>query len=176
MPRPVIRRRVSGTFSVTCFVPADYVEDDIAENVLKHEEMEAIRLKDLEGLEQAECASRMAVSRPTFQRILLSAREKVADSLLHGKAIRVDGGVYVQVQGRRGHCARCGRAWDLPGSDELEEGVESTQKEAVEDSVTSSAEEEICPDCAHGNEPCPQGHQRGQGKGRGRRRMGQGNP
>ncbi|AST56635.1 DNA-binding protein [Thermoanaerobacterium thermosaccharolyticum] len=81
------------------------------EVVLTVEEFEAIRLKDLEGLEQEECAEKMKVSRPTFFRIIISAREKVADALVNGKAIKVEGGNY-KVYGddtvHHGHCHRHG--------------------------------------------------------------------
>jgi len=66
----------------------------LAENQLTLEEIEAIRLRDLEHLEQVECAAKMNISRPTFQRVLGSARQKVADSLLAGKALRIEGGNY----------------------------------------------------------------------------------
>jgi len=56
------------------------------------EEAEAIRLKDVEGLEQEQGAARMQVSRPTFQRILSSARYKISNALLNGKAVRIRGG------------------------------------------------------------------------------------
>jgi len=56
------------------------------------EEAEAIRLKDLEALEQEDGAERMNISRPTFQRVLAAGRKKVADALLNGKAIRIEGG------------------------------------------------------------------------------------
>lgn len=59
---------------------------------LSLEEAEAIRLKDIEDLDQEQAALRMNVSRPTYQRVLESARKKVADALLNGKAIRIDGG------------------------------------------------------------------------------------
>jgi predicted DNA-binding protein (UPF0251 family)/DNA-directed RNA polymerase subunit RPC12/RpoP len=80
------------------------------ENVLKLEELEAVRLKDLEGLGQSECADKMAVSRQTFQRILTSARGKIADSLINGKSIHVAGGHSTRdiclVR-----CLDCGREW-----------------------------------------------------------------
>ncbi len=69
--------------------------DKDLENILKLR-IEAIRLKDLEGLEQGECAEKMEVSRPTFQRILLTAREKIADSLVNGKSIHIEGGFFTQ--------------------------------------------------------------------------------
>lgn len=56
------------------------------------EEAESIRLKDIEGLEQRQCAEKMNISRPTFQRVLASARRKTAEALLKGKAIRIEGG------------------------------------------------------------------------------------
>ena len=58
------------------------------------EEIEAIRLRDLEHLEQIVCAKKMNISRTTFQRVLASARRKLADSLLAGKALRIEGGNY----------------------------------------------------------------------------------
>jgi len=76
------------------------------------EEAEAIRLKDLEGLEQEECAQRMSVSRSTFARVLASARQKMADALLNGKAIRIEGGNFEMALSR----FRCinGHEWNVP--------------------------------------------------------------
>mgnify|MGYP000985163380 CR=1 FL=1 len=82
--------------TVQNFAPVDTIADGYTVNTLLLEELEAIRLKDLEGLEQEDCAVRMEVSRPTFQRILLSAREKVADCLINGKAINIGGGNYTR--------------------------------------------------------------------------------
>jgi len=79
---------------VTYFKPAGIPMGLLEENRLSVEEMEAIRIRDIERLEQAECASRMNISRPTFQRVLASARRKVADSLVTGKALRIEGGNY----------------------------------------------------------------------------------
>ena len=95
MARPTKWRKIENIPITSYFVPAQSETLGIQENNLKLEELEAIRLKDLEGLEQGECAEKMEVSRPTFQRILLSAREKVADSLINGKMIHIDGGKYV---------------------------------------------------------------------------------
>jgi len=72
---------------------------DLKESVLTVDEFEALRLKDLEGLEQETAAGRMAVSQPTFHRILSSARKKIADAIVNGKAIRIEGGTY-QVNGK----------------------------------------------------------------------------
>jgi uncharacterized protein len=85
---------VSSVPDVTYFKPAGISCRLLSEVNLSVEEAEALRLKDLEGLEQAEGAVSMGVSRPTFQRILSSARKTVADALLNGKAIRIDGGSF----------------------------------------------------------------------------------
>jgi len=79
---------------------------------LSVEEVEAIRLKDLEGLEQEQGAERMNVSRPTFQRILSSGRQKMADALLNGKAMRIEGGNFVMAWHRFQCCN--GHKWDVP--------------------------------------------------------------
>jgi predicted DNA-binding protein (UPF0251 family) len=59
---------------------------------LKDEEWEAILLADHEGLEQEEAAKLMGVSRPTFSRVLASARKAVAKALAEGSALRIGGG------------------------------------------------------------------------------------
>ena len=109
MARPTKWRRIDNVPSVLNFVPSDKMPV-IDKNSLKLEELEAIRLKDLEGLEQEECAGKMGVSRPTFQRILNSARGKIADSLINGKAITVEGGTFTRnICSVR--CLDCNKAW-----------------------------------------------------------------
>lgn len=110
MARPTKWRRIENVPAVPCFIPSDKDVDEFPANILKFEELEAIRLKDLEGLEQSECAERMEVSRPTFQRILLSAREIIADSLVNGKIIRIEGGNFTRnICPVR--CPDCGKEW-----------------------------------------------------------------
>lgn len=98
MARPIKWRRIEHLPTVHHFIPSENPQcsNDLPEVKLKIEEMEAIRLKDLEGLEQNECAKRMQVSRPTFQRILLSARAKIADSIVNGKIIHIQGGNFTR--------------------------------------------------------------------------------
>lgn len=110
MARPTKWRKIENIPTIPYFVPSEKDVAEVPENILKLEELEAIRLKDLEGLEQGECAERMEVSRPTFQRILLSAREKVADSLVNGKIIHIEGGNFTRnICPVR--CLDCGREW-----------------------------------------------------------------
>ena len=111
MSRPFKCRRVSFTPGVTYFKPAGIPLKALEEIKLSMEEAEAIRLKDLEGLEQEQGAEKMNVSRPTFQRVLVSARQKLADALLNGKAIRIEGGNY-EMAYHRFRCRR-GHEWEL---------------------------------------------------------------
>ena len=109
MARPTKWRRIDNVPSVLNFVPSDKTPV-FDKNTMKLEELEAIRLKDLEGLEQEECAGKMGVSRPTFQRILNSARGKIADSLINGKAITVEGGTFTRnICSVR--CLDCNKVW-----------------------------------------------------------------
>jgi predicted DNA-binding protein (UPF0251 family) len=99
VPRPKRCRRVCCRPGLTYFKPAGIRLVDLEETVLTIDEFEAVRLKDVEGLEQETAAQRMAVSQPTFHRILMSARTKIADAIVNGKALRIDGGAY-QVNGK----------------------------------------------------------------------------
>ena len=92
MPRPIKWRRVAFIPETTYFKPAGIPMRVLEEVRLSVEEAEAVRLKDLEGLEQEQGAEKMNISRPTFQRVLVSARQKIAEALLKGKAIRIEGG------------------------------------------------------------------------------------
>ena len=98
--------------NVTYFKPAGVPLRTLEDVQLSVEEAEAIRLKDLEGLEQEEGAERMNVSRPTFQRVLASARQKMADALLNGKAIRIEGGSF-EMASSRFKCLN-GHEWEVP--------------------------------------------------------------
>ena len=110
MSRPFKCRKVCFVPGVTYFKPAGIPLRMLEENCLSLEEMEAVRLRDLEHLEQQQCAERMSISRPTFQRVLASARKKIADSLYAGKALRIEGGNYELVASR----FRCsaGHEWE----------------------------------------------------------------
>jgi predicted DNA-binding protein (UPF0251 family) len=117
MPRPPKCRRVAFLPGATYFKPAGIPLLVLDEVRLSVEEAEAIRLKDLEGLEQEQSAEKMNISRPTFQRVLASARQKIADALLNSKAIRIEGGNFevapgiipLQGFGRRGGWGGHGR-------------------------------------------------------------------
>jgi len=114
VPRPRRCRRVGLRPDLTYFKPAGVPVAGLEESVLTVDGFEAIRLKDLEALEQEAAAGRMGVSQPTFHRILRAARKAIADAVVNGKAIRIEGGV-VRVAGtRRFMCDSCHRGWEVP--------------------------------------------------------------
>ena len=94
MPRPRRCRRISFLPNVNYFKPSGIQLVDLEENQIKMEELEAIRLKDLLGMPQEECSERMNISQPTFHRLIISARRKITDSIVNGKAIKIEGGNY----------------------------------------------------------------------------------
>lgn len=100
MPRPFCRRRIQGSPRASIFKPAGVPARRLEEVVMTLDEFEAMRLADLDGLYQQEAADKMDVSRSTFSRIIDSARRKTADVLVHGKALRIEGGP-VWREGRR---------------------------------------------------------------------------
>jgi uncharacterized protein len=78
--------------AATIFKPAGVSVLELEVVVMTLDEFEALRLSDLEGLYQEQAAAQMNVSRATFGRILHSAHRKVADAIVHGKAMRIEGG------------------------------------------------------------------------------------
>ena len=112
MSRPCKCRRIGYLPAVTIFKPAGIPLRELEVISLSYEEVEAIRLKDMEGLEQKPAAEKMNISRPTFQRILSSARQKLADAVLNGKAIRIEGGNF-EISIRRFRC-NSGHEWNIP--------------------------------------------------------------
>jgi predicted DNA-binding protein (UPF0251 family) len=160
MPRPMKWRRIAHMPQFTYFKPVGIPLRELNEVVISVDEMEAIRLKDIEGLEQEQGAVKMNISRPTFQRMLISARGKVADALINGKAIRIEGGSF-DLARRRFRCGVDGYEWEVP----FEE--------------ISPERPPVCPECNTPQElpvmpPGFQGrgggHGRGRGGGRGRHR------
>jgi len=113
MPRPLICRRVSGCPRSEYFKPAGIPLSGLEEVCLMRDELEALRLADLEGEYQAEAAEKMGVSRQTFGNIIESARHKVADVLVNGRALRIQGGVF-QMTERTFTCASCQHQWKMP--------------------------------------------------------------
>ena len=102
MPRPRIFRRVWFQPNITYFKPAGIRMVSLEESILTVDEFEAVRLKDFLDLNQEKAAKKMKISQPTFHRLLLTARKKIADAIVNGKAIRIEGGNFKMMQPRMG--------------------------------------------------------------------------
>ncbi|MFL0194777.1 DUF134 domain-containing protein [Clostridium sp. WILCCON 0269] len=112
MARPIKFRKVEFFPKSTYFVPWGKPKCKIQEIILKVEELEAVRLKDIEELSQEECAEKMQVSRQTFQNIIDSARKKIAVALTQGNAIRISGGNYTTTFCKF-KCFDCGKVYEI---------------------------------------------------------------
>lgn len=143
MARPTKWRKIENIPAIPYFIPSETGNADLPEIVLLLEELEAVRMKDMEGMEQEECAQKMEVSRPTFQRILISAREKIADALINGKVIHIEGGNFTRnICPVR--CEECGKEWT-----ESFENMESIRRG-----------EYACPSCGSKKVKCVQDSER----------------
>jgi predicted DNA-binding protein (UPF0251 family) len=115
MARPRKCRWVEMKPGVTFFKPRGIPLRDLDQQVITVDELEAIRLADYLELTQEAVAKKMAVSRPTVTRMLARAHKAVADALVHGKAIAIQGGDY-----RLGfQCCACGHRWSAEEGHEV---------------------------------------------------------
>ena len=94
MARPPKCRIVGHEPSVTYFKPRGIPLRNIDEVTLTVEGLEALRLSEIEGLDQDAAAARMGISRQTFGRILADARKTVATAIVNGLGLRIEGGNY----------------------------------------------------------------------------------
>jgi len=119
MPRPCKRRRVCAEPGCESFGPQHGHAGEAV--VMTLDEYETIRLIDLDGMTQEECARQMDVARTTAQAIYTSARRKLAECLVGAKELRIEGGEYVLCDGqnhmcRRRHCGgHCRRHMETTG-------------------------------------------------------------
>lgn len=113
MGRPQKSRIVACNPGASYFKPRGVPLREIEEVRLTIDQMEAIRLADLEGLSQEEAGGKMGVSRATFGRIVQQARRIVAEALVHGKAILMEGGNYELSHAKpQFGCRVCNYVWD----------------------------------------------------------------
>lgn len=113
MARPCKCRRIGCNPRAGYFKPRGIPVRHLQEVILTLDELEAVRLADLEGMYQEQAASRMNVSRQTFGNIIISAHRKIADALLNAKALKIDGGTYVRAETRRFRCSCCNHVWEV---------------------------------------------------------------
>jgi predicted DNA-binding protein (UPF0251 family) len=113
MVRPKKHRWVCCEPSATFFKPRGKPLTELQEVCLTVEELGAVRLKDLEGLDQEPTAAKMGISQPIVHRIVVSAHRKIADAFVNGKTVRIEGGTYVVGEdsaNRRGVAERSSRS------------------------------------------------------------------
>jgi uncharacterized protein len=114
MARPRKQRFIGPPPRASLFKPRGVPMTELALVVLSLDELEAIRLADLEGNQQEEAATKMNISRPTFGRILDRGHRTIADALLNGKALCIEGGPVTTAQRSEVRCHRCRRSWEVP--------------------------------------------------------------
>jgi predicted DNA-binding protein (UPF0251 family) len=113
MARPQKDRRVGFNPAISYFKPRGIPMMQLEEVRLTVDEREAIRLSDLLGMSHEEAGRCMGVSRATFGRIIQNGRRAIADALIHGKAINVEGGNYrIVAQSRIFKCNGCNHLWE----------------------------------------------------------------
>lgn len=89
MPRPRLCRKICFNPSVKYFKPRGVPMKQLEAITLTAEEVESLRLKNLENLSQEEASEKMETSQATFQRILSSAYKKISEAIINGKAIEI---------------------------------------------------------------------------------------
>lgn len=89
MTRPKIARRIRFRPRCSCFKPQGLSKKGLCGVDLEKDEFEALRLHNVNGLDQNQAAQKMRISQPTFARILSSAQKKVAEALVRGEEIRI---------------------------------------------------------------------------------------
>ena len=129
MARPIKDRIVLFNPEVSYFKPRGIPMFDLEEVLLTIDEREAIRLADLLGLSHEEAGYQMGVSRATFGRIVQKARKTIADAMINGKAINIEGGNFKIVNRERIFvCLKCSYRWEEP---------------------PGTGRPEACPECGH---------------------------
>lgn len=112
MPRPFKCRQIGCEPDILYFKPRGIPVARLEEVVLTMDEFESVRLADLEGMYQDDAAKKMNISRQTFGNIVNSAHKKIAEALVNGKAIKIEGGIY-QMQGfKKFKCFECEHKWE----------------------------------------------------------------
>ena len=117
MVRPQKSRLVDIDPRINYFKPRGVPMRELEQVQLTVDELESLRLADFLGMSHEEAGRQMAVSRATFGRIVEQARKTVADALIHGKAINVEGGNYERVDPSANRvflCDSCQQRWEEP--------------------------------------------------------------
>jgi len=113
MARPFKSRKICFPPEYKLFKPAGVPRVELEEIILTIDEFESVRLSDLEGMYQEDAARELGVSRQTFGNIIKSARNKIAEGIVKGRVIKIEGGTY-QMEGKRVFvCRSCQKEWEV---------------------------------------------------------------
>jgi predicted DNA-binding protein (UPF0251 family) len=112
MPKPKKKRQVQHPPYVIFFKPQGIPMVHLDQMILTIDEYEAIRLADHEGMKHNEASEMMNISRPTFTRLLNDAHSKVADAIVNGKAVKIEGGNFTFLKNKL-LCNSCNNIWTV---------------------------------------------------------------
>ncbi|HBM15546.1 MAG TPA: hypothetical protein DD381_04265 [Lentisphaeria bacterium] len=115
-PRPFRCRKISAEPKAAYFKPRGIPLCELEEVVLRPDELEALKLADIDDLHQAEAAEKMGISRQTFGNIIGSAHKKIADAILNGKAVCINCDKQ-EILIERYTCAKCSHTWESVNND-----------------------------------------------------------
>lgn len=130
MPRPEKKRHIRCNPSCYYFKPRGIQISELEEVELAADELEAIRLADLNELFQEDAAAKMNISRATFGRIIMRAHHKIADAIIKGKAIKIQND-FPQIVIDKVHktCNNCGKKYHKRDNKNFCKNCLSTNKE-----------------------------------------------
>jgi uncharacterized protein len=158
MPRPFKNRKINGLFNSDCYKPNGIPLSMLASIELNVDELEALRLADLENMYQDAAAEKMGVSRQTFGNIIKRARKKVADAIVNGKALKIVSRGLSYSDAIR-CCRNCGGIW--------RKAVEQQVACPTCESTNSDIPDEAFAANNFFNRGCGQGGGQGRGRGKG---------
>jgi predicted DNA-binding protein (UPF0251 family) len=136
MPRPVKYRRVTQVPQITYFKPRGIPLAALEEIILTVDELEALRLADLNAQSHQQAAEKMKISRATFGRIIEKARRKVVDAIVNGKAILIEGGTYRTDNKFQSQCKLCNCTWKSTTRSNLRKNCPKCHPVNCKDNIT----------------------------------------
>jgi uncharacterized protein len=129
MSRPKCCRHVGCIPDKNYFKPKGVPSSVLEEVILALDELEAVRLADFEGLYQEQAAGWMNISRQTFGRIIATAHKKIADVLINGKALKIEGGRIDVKEMRPLKCKKCRKILNIRNAAEGNETCPHCEKQ-----------------------------------------------
>lgn len=146
MARPKKRRMVHFEHNIRHFKPSGICLNELDEINITIDELESLRLSYIENMKQDDAAEKMHVHQSTYQRTLQRTLQKIADALVNGKSIRVEGGDYIMTEKDRTEPMgkRSGGRHNRRKEHKRRRFSESTENGFIE-----SGQNCKCPDCGY---------------------------